>query len=289
MLRSVTNGSARQLGCSVRRCSGLALPAPVRSTAGGLFGPAGWVSNWGPRIISIVAAPAVMPKPGPLARLVGYAKKEPLRVNLLLATLKTVVADLLVQKYLEEREAVDLRRTAAFAAFGCCYLGAFQYYLYVRCFRWWPAAAMFAAQPLSRKLTHVAGLRALAGQVAFDTLVHYPFIYFPVFYTVAEWLQGRSWAAGGSVGAAMAGGLTRYMANFAEDNCNMFALWIPGSVVAFSAPLWLRMPLKHAISLSATCYLALSMPGSIVREAITEADTAVRLPAGFFTQQTVAG
>ena len=113
MLRSVTNGSARQLGCSVRRCSGLALPAPVRSTAGGLFGPAGWVSNWGPRIISIVAAPAVMPKPGPLARLVGYAKKEPLRVNLLLATLKTVVADLLVQKYLEEREAVDLRRTGA--------------------------------------------------------------------------------------------------------------------------------------------------------------------------------
>lgn len=87
----------------------------------------------------------------------------------------------------------------------------------------------------------------------------------------------------------MAGGLTRYMANFAEDNCNMFALWIPGSVVAFSAPLWLRMPLKHAISLSATCYLALSMPGSIVREAITEADTAVRLPAGFFTHQTVAG
>jgi len=54
-----------------------------------------------------------MPKPGPLARLVGYAKKEPLRVNLLLATLKTVVADLLVQKYLEEREAVDLRRTGA--------------------------------------------------------------------------------------------------------------------------------------------------------------------------------
>ena len=43
-------------------------------------------------------------------------------------------------------------------------------------------------------------------------------------------------------------GLQKCRQNFWEDNLGMCAFWGPADIVIYSVPLWLRMPLNHAIS-----------------------------------------
>ena len=53
------------------------------------------------------------------------------------STAKTAAADVVTQRFLEGSERIDVRRVGVFTVFGFWYLGAFQYFLYVRCFRRW--------------------------------------------------------------------------------------------------------------------------------------------------------
>lgn len=59
-----------------------------------------------------------------LSRLVTLPKRQPLLFGLGFSCAKTGFADFLVQKYVEKREELDVRRNAAFALFGFAYLGA---------------------------------------------------------------------------------------------------------------------------------------------------------------------
>ena len=91
--------------------------------------------------------------------LLAYMKARPFYTNLIIATVKTALCDLLVQRYIERREQIDWRRNAVFVAFGGIYLGAGQWFLYQTLFaRWFPGMAKFAAQPLAQKLRNV-GMR----------------------------------------------------------------------------------------------------------------------------------
>ena len=193
--------------------------------------------------------------------LLAYMKAQPFYTNLIIATVKTALCDLLVQRYIERREQIDWRRNAVFVAFGGIYLGAGQWFLYQTLFaRWFPGMAKFAAQPLAQKLRNVQGMRDLAKQIAVDNFFHYTFIYFPVFYALKECMQGESSAA-----ALLPNAMRKYASNAVEDNVSMWLLWVPCDAIIYAIPLWMRLPANHAISFCWTCYLSFLRGGDEAR------------------------
>ena len=215
--------------------------------------------------------------------LLAYMKAQPFYTNLIIATVKTALCDLLVQRYtprdsahaiirksltllildryIERRETIDWRRNAVFVAFGGIYLGAGQWFLYQTLFaRWFPGMAKFAAQPLAQKLRNVQGMRDLAKQIAVDNFFHYTFIYFPVFYALKECMQGESSAA-----ALLPNAMRKYASNAVEDNVSMWLLWVPCDAIIYAIPLWMRLPANHAISFCWTCYLSFLRGGDEAR------------------------
>lgn len=77
-----------------------------------------------------------------------WYERHPVVVAVMVATVKTSVADILVQKQLEMREEIDWKRVALFTVFGAAYFGGFQYFLYVKCFSWWFDAARLSKMSL---------------------------------------------------------------------------------------------------------------------------------------------
>ena len=68
--------------------------------------------------------------------LLEFGPKYPFTFGVGVATIKTGVADALVQKAIEKREELDYKRLALFTVFGFAYLGVFQYLLcewYILC------------------------------------------------------------------------------------------------------------------------------------------------------------
>jgi hypothetical protein len=186
--------------------------------------------------------------------ILAYMRSNPYKANVIIATFKTALCDVLVQRYIEGKEQIDWKRNAVFWCFGLGYLGMFQWYIYVTCFkRWFPGMALFASQSLGDKLRNASGMRELLKQVAFDNFVHYPFIYFPFFYVFKETIQGTGYE---SPLAIPAYGLAKYQTNCVEDNLKMWALWIPGDLIVYAVPLWMRLPLNHGLSFIWTCYLS---------------------------------
>ena len=93
------------------------------------------------------------------SRLKSIPATYPLAFGVVFSGLKTSFSDLLVQKVVEQREKVDWKRNAAFAAFGFVYLGGVQYMIYVPLFsRLFPRASAFAAMPIREKMRDIKGL-----------------------------------------------------------------------------------------------------------------------------------
>ena len=51
-------------------------------------------------------------------------------------------------------------------------------------------------------------------------------------------------------------GLTKWANCFVEDNTAMWLLCVPCDVIVFGAPMWLRLPINHAVSFIWVCYLS---------------------------------
>lgn len=190
-----------------------------------------------------------------LARLRNY----PFTLSLFTATTKTAAADVLTQLYIEPRssgsdaQTLSLRRIGVFTVFGFWYLGGFQYWLYVKCFaRWFPSAKSFGDHAtIAARLNDRKGLIDLAKQVAAGNFLHIPFLFLPSFYVTQEvCMHGTD--------ASPAKALQSYRSNMWNDCVAAWTIWIPGHAIFFSVPLWLRLPVNHAMSFCYVCVLSYS-------------------------------
>mmetsp|Transcript_1847 Transcript_1847/g.3582 ORF Transcript_1847/g.3582 Transcript_1847/m.3582 type:complete len:267 (+) Transcript_1847:273-1073(+) len=189
--------------------------------------------------------------------LLGLLQRNPFAGQVTIATLKTSVADLVVQKQVEKKDTIDWRRNALFVMFGGAYLGCFQWFVYVRGFqRLFPAMDKFCNQGLRDKLRNKAGMKALGGQILLDFIVIQPIMYFPVFYMFKTIVEPD---LGGKSRFEVA--FSNWKNNFFEDNLGMIAFWLPMDIVIYSVPLWLRLPLNHSISFLWCCILSIFRAG----------------------------
>ena len=59
-------------------------------------------------------------------------------------------------------------------------------------------------------------------------------------------------------------GLGHYVDNFAVDQTKMISVWLPADVILFSAPMWLRLPMRHVVSFGWTAYVSFLRGGAPV-------------------------
>ena len=198
-------------------------------------------------------------------------KKYPFYFGVIISTIKTSASDLLVQKVVERKEQIDWKRNAAFATFGCFYLGGFQYFLYVPVFgRLFPCASKFAAKPLRQKVKDIRGMMSLTGQVFLDQCVHHPLMYFPVFYLVKDFVvnDGKM--------PDVKKVLADYKLTMEEDLLALWKIWVPSTLLNFAfMPMWARIPWVAGTSAIWTCILSAMRGGtntdSVAGGAVTSA------------------
>jgi len=191
--------------------------------------------------------------------------KHPLAFGVGISTIKTSASDLLVQTVVEQKEQIDWKRNAAFATFGCFYLGGVQYALYVPIFgRLFPNAASFAAKPLSKKIQDIPGMIALCGQVFLDQFVHHPLLYFPVFYGTRELVMSDT--------PDLMKAMKTYANNMKEDLAACWKVWVPTTFINFAfMPMWARIPWVAATSMLWTCILSAMRGGDVTHKQDLEA------------------
>jgi len=191
--------------------------------------------------------------------------KHPLAFGVGISTFKTSASDLLVQVVVEQKETIDWKRNAAFATFGCFYLGGVQYAIYVPIFgRLFPNAAKFAAKPIREKVKDVKGIAALCGQVFLDQFVHHPLLYFPVFYGTREMVMSDE--------PNLKRCLDTYRENMTEDLSALWKVWVPSTFVNFAfMPMWARVPWVAGTSLLWTCILSTMRGGDVSHKGDIEA------------------
>lgn len=200
----------------------------------------------------------------------NWAKENPFTFQVTIATVKTSLADIIVQKTVEGKKEIDWKRNAVFVAFGSVYLGVFQWWLYVTKFKqWFPQTLIFTQQNFKQKLANTAGQIDLMKQVFFDNFIHYTFIYFPVFYIFKESIQGET-----DVAKVVTAALTKYATNFWPDNYAIWALWVPMDTLIYAAPIWMRLPLNHSVSFLWTMMLS-CLRGEKIEDDVVEGVKAV--------------
>lgn len=183
-----------------------------------------------------------------------FAKTNPNLNNLIIATLKTGAADLMVQCVIERKSftEVDWQRNLVFCMFGTCYLGVFQYWYQVNIFcRLFPGINKFTSQSWAAKLTDIPGLISLLGQTALDMGV-LTFVYLPTFYVFKASVFSNSW----NVVDWAQNGVRSYWTNWNKDVYDLFRVWVPADLLCFSVALYLRLPVRHIISFVWTAYLS---------------------------------
>ena len=196
-----------------------------------------------------------------VGRALSIPKKYPFGFGVVFSGAKTSFADALIQKVVEEKEELDLRRNAAFAVFGFVYLGGIQYALYVPIFkRLFPYAETWLAKPIRARLQDARGMRTMVGQVVLDQGVHHPILYFPAFYATKLLVNG------GTLSQAA----DQYRTNFSSDLLALWKLWVPATIINFTlSPFWLRIPFVASTSLVWTCILS-AMRGAMEADPIEE-------------------
>jgi len=184
-------------------------------------------------------------------------KLYPFAFGICISTCKTSGSDLLVQKVIEKKENVDWKRNFAFASFGFFYLGGIQYALYVPIFgRMFPNAGSFAAKSIKNKLKDGKGMLAVGAQVFIDQCIHHPILYFPVFYTIKEFVMKPE--------PSVRNALQTYKNNFTEDIPALWKIWMPATIINFAfMPMWGRIPTVAMTSMVWSCILSAMRGGDV--------------------------
>lgn len=212
--------------------------------------------------MSTLRSLASIPRRFPLAFAIGYGG------------VKTVGADIMVQKTVEKRAELDTKRATVFLCFGLFQVGFVQYMLYVTAYtRVFSTAAQFAALPFRQKLRDRQGLINLAKQVLFDQFVYHPCCYFPVFYTCKEIILGEAQGPRDTVTRA----IQKYIPNMRDDLCALWKIFIPVSIIQFSI-----MPMHFRVPFTATAGIVWCAILSMMRGApqLSEAAKDVRRTLG---------
>lgn len=175
-----------------------------------------------------------------LARLAAIPRRAPLAFSIAYGGLKTIAADVLVQKYLEGREVLDKRRSCVFLAFGSFQVGFVQYMIYSKLFPYiFAGAGTFSTQTLRQMAQDTQGLKNILKQVSLDMLVYHPCLYFPVFYTCQEVVNGNVENPQKTVGDA----IQKYIPNAVDDWTGLWKIFVPVSFFQNSfCPVHLRVP-----------------------------------------------
>jgi len=199
-------------------------------------------------------------------QIVTFPERRPREFNIIVATCKTWTADMVVQLLDRRRVAAngiswrfDWQRSFTFAIFGFFYIGLMQWCLYVTFLSWlFPDAIIFANAPFSEKLIDSQGQIDMMGQVLVDNLLINVFIYFPLFYTFKQVIQGSS-----SFASRVESGLEKYRASILKDNLVSCAVWVPCDLFIFACPMYLRMPLEHGVSFGWTMFMSFTRGSSV--------------------------
>lgn len=189
---------------------------------------------------------------------VEFAKTYPFANNIMIASTKTALADLIAQTVIAQTPLmeVDLERSFLFCIFGAIYLGAFQYLYQVQVFKQLFDVDQFTSQSWNEKLKDIPGLKALGAQTGLDLAV-LTFIYLPTFYIF------KSSVFSGSVDPSVwfSTGFDTYQMNFSKDEADLIKVWLPADLICFSVPLYLRLPVRHIVSFVWTAYLSFARGG----------------------------
>jgi len=70
--------------------------------------------------------------------------------------------------------------------------------------------------------------------------------------------------------------MNKYASNFWKDNTSMCLFWFPADIILYSGPVWLRLPLNHAISF-VWCSVMSVWKGGKVSTVESEVDLAQKL------------
>jgi hypothetical protein len=182
----------------------------------------------------------------------SFPMRRPFVFGTGLAGVKNGLCDVLVQTAVEKKDldTIDWRRVSVFTTFGALFSGAWQYVLFVRMMpRLCPAAEAFAAKPFRQKLKDIPGLKQLAVQNFVENGINNPVLYFPIFYTVKEFIEGGD----------LRDGVKKYKAHFKEDVLAIWKVWIPAQFVNFAFnPMWMRVPFVAFVSAFWTGYVSMT-------------------------------
>jgi len=183
---------------------------------------------------------------------------------------KTIGADIMVQKCVEGRDEIDNKRATVFLCFGLFQVGFVQYLLYCRLFaRLFPTAESYALKPIAEKLADRIGTLNVGKQVCLDQFVYHPVMYFPVFYTCKEIVNGNTNSLTEMVWQA----LQKYHTNMLDDLKALWKIYIPVSILQCSVvPMHLRVPFVATIGIF-WCAILSYMRGE---DAPSQMDEAVR-------------
>lgn len=173
-----------------------------------------------------------------ISRMNTFFKKYPLFVSLVGNTIKTASADIITQKYLENKKELDVQRLSVFTSFGLVYLGGWQHYLFsnlfVRC----------------QKIMTLAKYKPFSQSVMLTFLdlgVHTPLMYYPSFYMIKGYLEKQS----------VNNIIQTYNDNIKNDMVAMWKLWFPAQMINFMfCPIHLRMPFITVVSFGWTMILS---------------------------------
>ena len=172
----------------------------------------------------------------------AMAAQAPFTTGFVTTGLKTTAADAFAQLVVEKKEKMDWRRNAMFTAFGFCYLGGFQYWLYNVQFTKWCG---FITK-------HSGHLGSAPVKTFIDQVLHHPSMYFPCFYSLKAMVEGRPIVSGED------SAMQRYSEEYWDCWKACWSIWVPAQIVNFTfTPRHLRIPFVAATSFVWTVTLSL--------------------------------
>mmetsp|Transcript_47295 Transcript_47295/g.106267 ORF Transcript_47295/g.106267 Transcript_47295/m.106267 type:complete len:212 (-) Transcript_47295:74-709(-) len=189
--------------------------------------------------------------PNFFAEFAKFGRARPVLFGCAVSAVKTSTSDFITQKYVEQKplSGIDWRRNFVFFAWGCGWLGGVQYLVHVHLFTkvLFPRAAAFVAKPMGERLADTAGQLTVVKQVFLDQCVFHPFIVFPVFYQVKEFIEGGN----------PRDALQKCINNWTVDCWMCWSVWWPAQLFNMSiCPLWMRVPFTAIVSFAFTMLLS---------------------------------